>query len=69
MACARHWARPDTVFSLVGRSAKKLSQVADDLAARGAKVHSHVLDLNRFDLHAHMLDACYSEIGHVDIAS
>lgn len=67
-ACARRWATQDTTFFLVGRTAEKLGQVADDLAARSATVHTHVLDLNHFDQHAAMLDACYAALGQVDIA-
>ena len=67
-ACARIWATQGATFFLVGRTAEKLGQVADDLAARGATVHIHVLDLNHFDQHAAMLDDCYSALGQVDIA-
>lgn len=67
-ACARRWVGPDATFFLVGRTAEKLGQVADDLAARGATVRTHVLDLNRFDQHPAMLDACFTALGQVDIA-
>ncbi|HSP30760.1 MAG TPA: SDR family oxidoreductase [Halomonas sp.] len=67
-ACARRWADQGADFFLVGRTSEKLEQVADDLAARGATVHTHVLDLNRFDQHSAMLDACYAALGQVDIA-
>lgn len=67
-ACARCWVGQETSFFLVGRTAEKLRQVADDLAARGASVQTQVLDLNRFDQHAAMLDACYATLGRVDIA-
>ena len=67
-ACARHWAVQGVAFFLVGRTAEKLGQVADDLAARGATVQTHVLDLNHFDQHSAMLDACYATMGQVDIA-
>jgi len=67
-ACARRWAAHGAIFFLVGRTADKLGQAADDLAARGATVHTHVLDLNRFDQHSAMLDACYAVLGQVDIA-
>jgi decaprenylphospho-beta-D-erythro-pentofuranosid-2-ulose 2-reductase len=67
-SCARRWVMQKATFFLVGRTAEKLGQVADDLAARGATVHTQVLDLNRFDQHATMLDACYAAIGEVDIA-
>lgn len=67
-ACARRWVGPDATFFLVGRTAEKLGQVADDLAARGATVRTHVLDLNRFDQHPTILDACFTALGQVDIA-
>ena len=68
MACARRWLGQETSFFLVGRSAEKLEQVAADLTARGATVHTHELDLNHFDQHGAMLDACYAALGQVDIA-
>lgn len=67
-ACARRWAEQSVAFFLVGRTAEKLGQVADDLGARGAAVHTHVLDLNSFDQHSAMLDACYAAMRQVDIA-
>lgn len=67
-ACARRWSVEGATFFLVGRTGDKLGQVADDLAARGATVHTQVLDLNQFDQHATMLDACFSILGQVDIA-
>lgn len=67
-ASARLWAQQGANFFLVGRTPDKLSQVAADLTSRGAIVHTYVLDLNHFDQHAAMLDACYSVLGQVDIA-
>jgi decaprenylphospho-beta-D-erythro-pentofuranosid-2-ulose 2-reductase len=67
-ACARRWSGMGTYFFLVGRNAEKLGQVAGDLAARGAAVYTHALDLNRFDQYATMLNACYAELPQVDIA-
>lgn len=67
-ASARLWAERGATFFLVGRTSKKLNQVADDLSARGATVHTHVLDLNHFDQHKAMLDTCYAALGQVDIA-
>lgn len=67
-ACSRRWAGPNVTFFLVGRTAVKLRQTADDLAARGAAAHIHVLDMNNFDLHTGMLDACYGALKHIDIA-
>lgn len=65
---ARLWANQGATFFLVGRTPNKLGQVAADLTARGAIVHTHVLDLNHFEQHSAMLDACYSALGQVDIA-
>jgi decaprenylphospho-beta-D-erythro-pentofuranosid-2-ulose 2-reductase len=67
-ASARLWAIQGATFFLVGRTPDKLSQVAADLTARGATVHTHVLDLNHFDQHKAMLDTCYAALGQVDIA-
>jgi decaprenylphospho-beta-D-erythro-pentofuranosid-2-ulose 2-reductase len=67
-AAARHWARQGATLFLVGRTAAKLQQVADDLSARGATVHTHLLDLNQFDQHAAMLEACRTALGRIDIA-
>jgi short-subunit dehydrogenase len=67
-ACARRWAVPGASFFLVGRSEDKLNQVGADLSARGAGVHSSVLDLNQWERHAAMLDDCFATLGQVDIA-
>jgi short-subunit dehydrogenase len=67
-SCARRWVGQGATFFLVGRTAEKLGQVADDLIARGAVVHTHVLDLTHFDQHSAMLDACYAALGQIDIA-
>ncbi|MFZ1985359.1 MAG: SDR family oxidoreductase [Desulfatitalea sp.] len=67
-ACARIWAEEYAAFFLVGRDAEKLCQISDDLMARGASsVHQYVLDLNRFDEHAAMLEACFATFGQVDL--
>lgn len=68
LACARRWAGQDAHFFLVGRSPGKLEQVAADLTARGARVYTHVLDLNHFEQHGAMLDACHATLGQVDVA-
>lgn len=67
-ACARLWIEPGVVFYLVGRTPEKLAQVADDLAARGAEVHTHLLDLNHVEQHPSMLDECFRILGQVDVA-
>ena len=68
-ACARLWAADKAQFFLVARNPERLRQTADDLAARGAgAVHVYALDMNQFDQHAAMLEACYGALGSVDIA-
>ena len=68
-ACARLWAAERAEFFLVARDPAKLEQNANDLAARGAAaVHTHLLDLNRFEHHDHLLDACFSRMQAVDVA-
>ena len=66
--CSRIWAMQGATFFLAGRTTEKLGQVADDLVSRGATVQTHMLDLNRFDQHSAMLDACYAALGQIDIA-
>jgi short-subunit dehydrogenase len=67
-ACARKWAEAPARFFLVGRDAERLRQIADDLKIRGAaEVTCHVLDLNRIEEHAAMLDAANVMQG-IDIA-
>ena len=67
-SCARLWAAEGATFFLVGRDEVKLQQTADDLASRGSRVHTHILDVNRFDAHAPMLDACVAALGKIDIS-
>ncbi len=52
---------------LVGRSAHKLQDVANDLTVRGAKrVETFVLDLNELERHAAMLDAAAAAFDGLD---
>lgn len=67
-ACTRLWAVQGACFFLVGRNPEKLTQVANDLVARGGTVHTHELDLNEFGRQSAMLEACYDALGQVDIA-
>ena len=68
-ACARRWSACAARFFLVARSAERLQQIADDLKVRGAAdVACHLLDLNRLDDHAAMLDACMGSMGGIDVA-
>jgi decaprenylphospho-beta-D-erythro-pentofuranosid-2-ulose 2-reductase len=68
-ACARKWTEKKAHFFLVGRNPEKLQLVSQDLIARGSsKVTTHILDLNQFDDHDSMLNACYKALGQIDIA-
>lgn len=66
-ACARQWATDNAKIYLVARNTEKLSQVSDDLGARGATLHNYVLDLNDIEQHNKMLDDCFSTMGTVDV--
>lgn len=68
-ACARTWAAEQARFFLVGRSADKLAQVANDLRARGANdVLTHALDLNDLEAHETMIDSAFSSLGTLHIS-
>jgi len=66
-ACARRWCEGGARFYLVGRSADKLRQVADDLSARGAEVHTCELDLNFLESHAGLVREAFAWLGRVDV--
>jgi decaprenylphospho-beta-D-erythro-pentofuranosid-2-ulose 2-reductase len=67
-ACARRWAAREASFFLVGRNQDHLQQTGDDLLVRGASAtHHHVLDVNAFDDHEAMLEACFSKMGQIDV--
>ncbi|HEX6590869.1 MAG TPA: SDR family oxidoreductase [Moraxellaceae bacterium] len=67
-ACARRWAETPAHFFLVARDAEKLEQVAADLRARHAVCDVFTLDMNAYEQHAAMLDACQQALGRIDIA-
>jgi len=68
-ACSRLWAAEQAEFFLVARNPEKLAQNARDLAARGAyAVHTQVSDLNRFEGHEALIDACFVRMKSLDIA-
>jgi short-subunit dehydrogenase len=68
-ACARLWSAENASFFLVARDAVKLEQAVADLKVRGSTtIHTHVTDMNQFESHAEMLDACFATLGNVDIA-
>lgn len=67
-ACARVWTNQQARFFLVGRSDDKLTQVAEDLRARGAsEVQTHSLDLNDLAAHETMLQSAFEAFGQLDI--
>jgi len=69
IACARRWAAEGAALFIVGRHAQRLEQIGADLLARGAaSATSHVLDMNDFDGHQSMLDACTAALGGIDVA-
>ena len=66
-ACARIWADQGCTLFLVGRNEEQLQQIAADLFVRGARaVETHALDLNQFEQHKPMLEACFRSLGEVD---
>lgn len=68
-AWARLLAEQQAEFFLVARNAEKLTLTKDDLMARGATaVHSYVLDIDHFEDHQSMIDACFKTLKQVDVA-
>ncbi|MGL4317708.1 MAG: SDR family oxidoreductase [Pseudomonas sp.] len=68
-ACARLWAAEGAELFLVGRNTEQLQLIAADLRVRGAtRVENHELDLNHFNAHEAMLQACFELFGALDVA-
>ena len=65
-ATARRYAVRGAALHLVGRQAARLETIAADLATRGAKASTGVLDVNDLAAHAAALDAAWSALGGVD---
>ena len=65
-ATARRYAARGAALHLVGRQAARLEAIAADLATRGAKASTGVLDVNDLAAHAAALDAAWSALGGVD---
>ena len=65
-ATARRYAARGAALHLVGRQAARLETIAADLATRGAKASTAVLDVNDLAAHAAALDAAWSALGGVD---
>lgn len=67
-ACARLWAGEQASLFLVARNDERLQQNAMDLRVRGAtSVHTYTLDIDHFELHQAMLDACLAEFGEIEV--
>lgn len=61
-------ARGDQIF-LVGRSAEKLTAIAQDLAVQGAsRVESTAVDLVENDRHPELIKTITNELGPIDVA-
>lgn len=68
-ATARRFAAEGGRCFLVGRDAAKLGAVADDLRVRGAAdAATYVLDLNKIEQHAAMVEAATAALGTLDAA-
>lgn len=67
IACARLWANDNCEFILVARNTEKLSQVAEDLTARGSIVHTLTFDLSDYTTHEALINSCYDKINNIDI--
>ncbi|MCR6686497.1 SDR family oxidoreductase [Pseudoxanthomonas sp.] len=65
-ATARRYAARGAALHLVGRQAARLEAIAADLATRGAKASTGVLDVNDLAAHAAALDAAWTALGGVD---
>ncbi len=65
---AKCFARDGAELFLVGRSAAKLTTIADDLKVHGAKqVETWVLDLCELDHHQHMFEQALASLGELDM--
>jgi short-subunit dehydrogenase len=66
---ARVWAKRGDQFVLVGRSAEKLTAIAQDLKLRGASLASvKTLDLNQTEKHPALVAEIAQELGRIDVA-
>jgi len=65
---AKCFVRDGADLFLVGRSAEKLTTVADDLKVRGAKrVETYLLDLCDLDRHQEMFEQALASLGELDM--
>jgi decaprenylphospho-beta-D-erythro-pentofuranosid-2-ulose 2-reductase len=66
---AKFFARDGADLFLVGRSAGKLEDVANDLKVRGAqRTETFLLDLGDLDLHQQMIETAIGTLGGLDMA-
>src|SRR5947209_20468619 len=62
------FAKDGAEFFLVGRSAEKLEDVANDLKVRGAKrIEIYVLDVNELDRHQEMVESAITALDGLDM--
>ncbi len=66
-ACARRWAGAGTHFFLLARSAPRLILVAQDLAARGAKVDTAALEISAAADWRAPLEATIQSLKRIDL--
>jgi len=66
-AAARVWAQRGEELFLVARNGQRLSAVADDMRARGAKVLTLAQDLNDGELHEPLIENAMMAMGSVDV--
>ena len=66
-AAARLWAARGAELFLVARNGARLSAVADDLRARGAKVLTVAQDLNDDSAHEALLENAMVALGAIDV--
>lgn len=67
VACARTWSEERARIFLVGRNGRKLSQISEDLVARGGNTGVFEMDLNNYSQHNSMVDAAYTFLGKIDV--
>jgi short-subunit dehydrogenase len=66
-AVARRYASRGSSIHLLGRRESRLQAIAADLATRGARVSTGLLDVNEFDRHDETLDEAIQQLGGLDV--
>jgi NADP-dependent 3-hydroxy acid dehydrogenase YdfG len=66
-ATARSWAADGSWLYLVARNPARLALVSADLAARGARVESAILDADDLTQHASVIQSAFETLGRVDV--